>query len=122
MLKRQRVEESKSRKGRESKSRSVLACVPFVVAGLLAGCGGEKVNPPKQNVDGSKYILSSEPEGAVGVRQARKDSKDQDDVVVIGRIGGKVDPWVEGLAAFNIVDPAMKPCIESSCDKPWDYC
>ena len=126
MLKSGRVTKSKSRRVEESKSRRVLALAPLVVAVLLAGCGGEeKVNPPTPNVDGSKYILSSEPEGAVGVRKVREDSKDQDDVVVIGRIGGMEIPWVEGIAAFSIVDPEMKPCNEigdDSCLKPWDYC
>ena len=123
MFKSQRVEKSKRRRGQKSKSRRLLALVPFVVVVLLAGCG--EVSPPKQNVDGSKYILSSEPEGAVGVRKAREDSKDQDEVVVIGRIGGSKNPWVEGVAAFSIVDLELKPCNEladDSCPIPWDYC
>jgi hypothetical protein len=50
---------------------------------------------------------------------------DGDDIVVTGRIGGAVDPWVEGRAAFSIVDQTLVPCSErsgDSCKTPWDYC
>ena len=43
----------------------------------------------------------------------------------IGRIGGSENPWIEGLAAFTIVDPVMKHCGElgdDGCPKPWDFC
>ena len=46
-------------------------------------------------------------------------------MTVIGRIGGDANPWVEGRAAFLIVDPSLKPCNEQgddSCETPWDYC
>jgi hypothetical protein len=36
-----------------------------------------------------------------------------------------VDPWVEGRAAFSIVDQTLIPCSErpgDSCTTPWDYC
>jgi hypothetical protein len=76
-------------------------------------------------VDGSKYLLDSEPEGAKGVIRVREEARDQEDVVIVGRIGGSETPWVEGRAAFSIVDPSLKSCAEcgaDDCPKPWDYC
>jgi len=76
-------------------------------------------------VDGSKYLLNSEPDGETGVIKVREEAKDQDDVVIIGRIGGNENPWVDGRAAFLIADPSLKSCAETGCDdcpKPWDYC
>ncbi len=56
---------------------------------------------------------------------SRKMPKTQQDVVVVGRIGGRVNPWVKGTAAFPIVDRSLKPCNEiegDTCETPWDYC
>ena len=93
-----------------------------LVLGLLsfAGCGQQASTP---SMDVSKFVLTSEPAGAVDVVTARE-SKDGDPVTVFGRIGGSESPWVEGYAAFNVVDASLKSCTELGCDcpKPWDYC
>jgi hypothetical protein len=73
----------------------------------------------------STMHLKQEPAGAVDVLALRKDAKDQDDVVVVGRIGGRQDPWIKGTAAFPIVDRSLRPCNEipgDACPTPWDYC
>ena len=50
-------------------------------------------------------------------------TKDGDEVVVVGHIGGDPNPWVEGRAAFWIVDPSIKPCPPGEgCKTPWDCC
>jgi hypothetical protein len=99
----------------------------LVVASLLvtwAGCGQETSGPATGAIDGSKYLLASEPDGAEGVIDVRKNAKDGGEVVLVGRIGGQDDPWVEGRAAFSVVDPSIKSCIDmgDNCPKPWDYC
>ena len=73
----------------------------------------------------SPLLLATEPAGAKTVIEARKAVKDGEEIVVVGRIGGAVDPWVEGRAAFSIVDQTLIPCSErpgDSCTTPWDYC
>jgi hypothetical protein len=73
----------------------------------------------------SKYLLKEEPEEPADVIAFRKEAKDKKDAVVIGRIGGRSNPWVKNAAAFSIVDRSLKPCNEregDSCTKPWDYC
>src|SRR5262245_40379084 len=93
--------------------------VAVVMLASLAGCGDGGAS----HVDGSKYLASSEPAGAKDVIDVRKDAKDGDNVVVVGRIGGDVDPWIQGSAAFSIVDRSLKPCNEregDSCKTPWD--
>lgn len=95
-----------------------------LVAGLvsLAGCSQDSSIPA---VDGTKFLLSEEPEGAADVIQAREVAKDGDDVVVVGRIGGDENPWIEGRAAFSIVDGSLNACSDipgDDCPKPWDYC
>src|SRR4051812_30581741 len=108
-------------------SRSVV-----LVIGLALGCGQQEAPPADPGpapvgatAAGDGYLLPAEPPGAKGVRAARAEAKDGDDVVVVGRVGGADRPWVEGRAAFWIVDQSFKPCNEredDACPTPWDYC
>jgi len=107
-------------------------------ASLLAATGCSSSSPPaekpklavqeapsKPSPEGEKLILAAMPENHQTVIAAREAVKDGDEVVVLGRIGGSVDPWVSGRAAFQIVDPSLVPCSEKpgdSCTTPWDYC
>ena len=107
-----------------------------LVAGLwtFSGCSQDAAIPassdqtnsnPVPAVDGAKFLLATEPNGATDVITVREEAKDQDEVVIVGRIGGSENPWVDGRAAFSIVDPSLKSCLECGsmgCPKPWDYC
>jgi hypothetical protein len=78
-----------------------------------------------ESANNTKYILKEEPKGAMGVIDAREKAKDKGDVVVIGRIGGRKNPWIKGTAAFSIVDSSLKACSErpgDTCPTPWDFC
>lgn len=75
--------------------------------------------------DGDAYKLDEKPKDAHDVIAVRKDVEDKQDVVVVGRIGGRPNPWIKGTAAFSIVDRSLKPCNEiegDTCKTPWDYC
>jgi hypothetical protein len=101
-------------------------------SGLTAGCGqGNSPTPGKtsqqaQKADlsvleeGRKHLLDSEPAGSKGVIEVRKGSKDGDEVVVVGKVGGSTKPFTPDRASFLIVDPSLKP--ETMCDCPWDFC
>ena len=70
-------------------------------------------------------MLATEPAGAKDVIAVRESAANDDDVVIAGRIGGSANPWVDGLAAFSIVDFSLKACSDipgDECEKPWDYC
>jgi hypothetical protein len=115
-----------------------MTLLAALLAGMaVAGCGHENTPAggdstaapanaiPQAIADGSRFLAASEPAGAKGVRDARKDAKDGDDVVVVGRIGGEKQPWVEGRAVFRLIDSAFTPCSErkgDTCKTPWDYC
>lgn len=82
-------------------------------------------NVAAQPVDGSKFRLESEPDGATDVIKVREAAADGDDIVIVGRIGGSVNPWIEGRAAFSIVDESLRACSDipgDDCPRPWDYC
>lgn len=99
----------------------------FVVAGLFVagviGCSSESAPSAATSTPDSNYLVSSEPQGAVAVGDARSSVKDDQEVVLVGRIGGSADPFVDGVAAFTIVDSKVPHCsADEGCPTPWDYC
>lgn len=75
--------------------------------------------------EASMYLLAAEPAGAKGVLDVKQAAKDDDDVVVVGRVGGSAVPLVKGRASFTIVDPSLRSCSDiegDNCPTPWDYC
>lgn len=106
-------------------SRITIFGGAILTLGTLAmGCAETSAPPTASNAE-STYRLDAEPAGALEVREAREAVQDDEPIVVAGRIGGDVNPWVEGLAAFSIVDNELPPCSElpgDSCPTPWDYC
>lgn len=98
--------------------------VVALFAGGLAGCNSESTPPSTaQSTPTSAYLVSSEPRGAVAVGDARDSVKDDQEVVLVGRIGGSAEPFVNGVAAFTIVDSKVPHCTaEEGCPTPWDYC
>jgi hypothetical protein len=109
--------------------RAKMWMTPMIAIALTLGCsqskdssggqGGTDGNPAAL-AEGKKYLLDSEPAGAKGAIEVRKESKNGDEVVVVGRVGGSSKPFTPGRATFLIVDPSLKPSTE--CDCPWDYC
>lgn len=99
-----------------------------IVMGLMLtlaaiGCGGGGSDGPVASAAGASYLSSERPQDAKDVGEARKSSKNDETISVVGRIGGSTDPFVAGAAVFTIVDPAIPYCAEDEgCPTPWDYC
>lgn len=100
---------------------------------FLVGCGNSTpapennsaTKPASESETITEVLLTSEPAGAQEVIQTRKSAKNDEEVVLVGRIGGSENPWIDGRAAFSIVDNSLKACSDKpgdGCDKPWDYC
>jgi hypothetical protein len=106
----------------------LLVALIVSVAGCAANAPEESEGPiasERTSIDGAAYFLESEPADALDVIAAREAAEDEDEVVVVGRVGGSADPWVEGRAAFSIVDRSLKACSDiegDDCPLPWDYC
>jgi hypothetical protein len=113
-------------------SMSVLRAIVCIgTAIFVMGCNqSEPASSPQASGEGSResmevseFLLSEQPDGAKPVALARESVSDGDDVAILGRIGGGVNPWVDGRAAFTIVDPKLQPCQpDEGCPTPWDYC
>jgi hypothetical protein len=99
-------------KGNDMAFRAHHLVFAKLVAVLAIGCTQEFEATRSVSADGAKYLLSVEPEGAQGVTALRDSAQDDDQVVVVGRIGGGVKPWIEGRAAFVLVDAAVQLACE----------
>lgn len=105
---------------------SILMAASFVAVGCQQSdesqTGGANTRGPTQP---SPYLLTEEPPGAKEVLDLKQGAKDGEDVVVIGRVGGRVEPFVKGRASFTIVDSSLKSCADKegdNCPTPWDFC
>ncbi|MGB6043602.1 MAG: hypothetical protein WBF93_10645 [Pirellulales bacterium] len=86
--------------------------VVILLIACVSGCGQQSAQATANGTSAAalakaKYVLQEEPGGAVGVMIAREDAKDQDEIVLVGRIGGRKNPWIDGRAAFTMIDAAM---------------
>lgn len=106
-------------------------CLVLCAGCLLAiGCGGSSTPvdlprhsaPPDNAPPSAAHLLTQAPETAVNVAEAREDAADDAEIALRGRVGGDENPFVDGMAAFTIVDMKCKPCEEDGCQTPWDYC
>lgn len=115
--------------------KNPLTCtVILILSTTLMGCTAEQSSTTSTDtinqsdaavVDSSAYLLSSEPEDPASVIHVRAEAADDDEVLLVGRIGGSTNPWIEGRAAFTIVDLSLKSCndtLDDRCPTPWDYC
>jgi hypothetical protein len=92
---------------------------------MLIGCGGGEAPPPEAAIDATPYLLETAPEEALEVAAVHQSVAGTSEVVVVGKIGGSLNPWIEGRSAFNIVDRKVKSCTDipgDGCPTPWDYC
>ncbi|MEZ6043367.1 MAG: hypothetical protein R3C20_22950 [Planctomycetaceae bacterium] len=105
----------------------VLNGIFVCVLTLSVGCGTSNMGSPeassKPAAEGAQFVTMMEPADAIPVGAARESAEDTQDVTLVGRIGGSSEPFVEGLAAFTIVDPKVPHCApDEGCPTPWDYC
>lgn len=114
---------------------TITPIIAFAALFAVAGCSQEAPENPRNDAaqtapaqtaapslpDG--FFLAEAPAGAVPVSEARSHAKAGDDVALTGYIGGRKDPFTEGLALFLIADAAKAPaCGDDHCPTPWDAC
>ncbi|HUQ69561.1 MAG TPA: hypothetical protein VM165_08565 [Planctomycetaceae bacterium] len=104
------------------------AFVSLALAAVAVGCGQSTTGPAQTtgatpSAATADVLLHEQPADAKPVADVRESAEDGVEVTIFGRIGGGTNPWVDGRAAFTIVDPKIEPCHPSEgCPTPWDYC
>ncbi len=105
-------------------NRAMFAGMWMLVAAVV-GCS--QSNDAAQTADAAgadtAYLLASMPANVQGVEDARKASQNDEEIAVEGRIGGEEKPFVDGVAAFTLIDTKLHWCAaDENCPTPWDYC
>ncbi|SMP63953.1 hypothetical protein SAMN06265222_108157 [Neorhodopirellula lusitana] len=99
--------------------------IPVVAFTLLSvGCNqSDTASNVESAGTSSQYIIDSEPEDAIGVGEAKQSAENEQAITLVGTIGGSSAPFVDGIAAFTIVDSKVPYCAaDEGCPTPWDYC
>lgn len=90
--------------------RSFFTILSILAIAICTGCGTSSessITATSVSIEGTKYLLNEEPDGAIGVIAARESAEDGKPLVMVGRIGGATNPWIEGRAAFTLLDASM---------------
>ncbi|MBX3424287.1 MAG: AbrB/MazE/SpoVT family DNA-binding domain-containing protein [Pirellulales bacterium] len=90
----------------------------------LSGCGSTPAeeSTAQSDIDGTQFLLSAEPDGAVGVIAARESAEDGAPLVLVGRVGGSANPWIDGRAAFMLLDASMSVVAEGEDSAEGELC
>lgn len=107
-----------------------LPALLTLLASLVAcggGCGSASgtASPPSGSlagVDATQFMLNEEPQGAVGVIAARESAQDGASLVLVGRIGGAENPWIDGRAAFTLLDASVSVVAEGEGSDEDEVC
>lgn len=105
----------------------VPALLMITAVTVFTGCGSssqssETARATATPIDGSKFLLADEPDDALGVIEARESAENGAPIVVVGRIGGAANPWVEGRAAFTLIDASMAVVAEGQESGKGEIC
>lgn len=105
----------------------LLAAMFLGTIALFSGCNrapeaGSQPSPSSNPIDGSRYMLTEEPDEAIGVIEARESASDGAPITVVGRIGGTISPWVNGRAAFTLLDASMVLVAEGTDTEEGQIC
>ena len=72
------------------------------------------------------YFTRNRPEEVVDLVDVKTTAAVGDEVTFLARVGGRMEPFVEGVAIFTVADPSLESCElmgeEDHCPLPWDYC
>ncbi len=105
---------------------ALAACdKPAATTTTPAKPASESAAAPTAAVLPASLFLTEVPAGAKEVKAAKADAKVGDTITLHGRIGGSVDPFVDGRAVFTLMDMALPACNDNPddhCTTPWDYC
>lgn len=106
-----------------------------ILATIVIVTGCSKPESTKSDAKGSavpaapmpaNLFVATAPGGAQNVKDAKATARKGDEIVLVGRIGGSKQAFVEGRAIFTLVDSRVKSCAEGAemdwCKTPWDYC
>jgi len=111
---------------------ATLAAVSAVGLVACSGGGGDDAvangdtHPQSAAVTIPTEVFEGDPAAdARPLKEVKASAAVGDRVVFEARIGGRVDPFVDGRAMMIVADASIESCDElhgDTCPTPWDYC
>lgn len=109
---------------------TTLLSLAFVAASLTACDTKSQENTSAAGGDGAASIpkdvfLSQRPQKVAMLREVKASSQVGDEIVFEARVGGRMKPFVDGMAIFLTADPRLISCDQrpgDHCAYPYDYC
>ncbi len=98
---------------------------------MLTACGNERSSESSSSSSTAgtpsspAWVLTSAPSEWREIGEAKQNAQQGEQIVLRGRIGGRVKPMTEGSPAFVMMDASIPSCADKEddhCSIPWDYC
>ncbi|MBQ72965.1 MAG: hypothetical protein CMJ67_08695 [Planctomycetaceae bacterium] len=111
--------------------RSFLALTILIAISLvMVGCDDSKPAKNSNTVSSAAiptaYFTRNRPENVKNLIDVKPTAAVGENIVFLARVGGRVNPFVDGIAIFQVADPGLDSCElmgeEDHCPVPWDYC
>lgn len=106
-----------------------IAFVPLAAALVLVACSesGSDTAAASAASNDTSWLLTAAPAEAAPVSAAKSTAEEGQEIVIRGRIGGRVEPISGESSVFTIVDLEVPYCgqlnpEDDHCATPWDYC
>lgn len=102
----------------------ILVCF---AAAAISACGESGGDSAAASTNDTSWLLTAAPADAAPVAEAKSSVEAGQQVVIRGRIGGRMEPVASDSSAFTIVDLGELYCGQDNpeddhCPTPWDYC
>ena len=109
-----------------------FGCTCVLTPLLLASCGSDKPEEKTAAKAGTQeavipatYFLAERPTDVPMLCEVKAGSQVGDMVRFEARVGGRAEPFVDGIAIFLTADPRLVSCDQrpgDHCPVPYDYC
>lgn len=116
-----------------SRACYAMRVAAILVFAALAACDGQRgaAGGKTESTAAEEVALPAQlfvptpPADAKPVAEVKKHAAVGDAVVLVGRIGGQLEPFVENRAMFLLADRSLPMCSDRGddhCPTPWDAC
>ncbi len=115
------------------KTNTITTTLALAASALIGvSCADKDKGQPAPETGGgsgagaTSVLADAAPEGALTVVDARSKAKPGEEIVLRGKVAGKMKPISESAAILVLADEtAIKSCDQipgDECETPWDYC
>jgi len=117
---------------KKSTCKSIVLLTATLLSASFVGCGGnQEETPPTSSIPTDaaglrgKLVAAQPFPDAIPVGQARREFQPEQEITIVGQVGGTVDPISRDFASFVMADEQVYFCDEmpeETCPAPWDAC